>query len=228
MADGLSGLYILDVTDPYHLELLGRHDTHDYAIDVWAGHWGEFDNLAFVAANLNGLQIVDVQNPSLPSLIGSYSIPGEATGIHVSYPYVYVAAGTAGLQIIDASDPYNPILIGSFETDGYSYGLAGDDPYIYIADGNNGVVIIDAADPKDPHELANFNISLGSERDVAINNHYAYVAYDGLVVLDVSNPAHPTYTTSYRTPGVSKGVSVHEDYAFVADFSSLMILQVLP
>ena len=48
---------------------------------------------------------------------------------------------------------------------------------------------------------------------------YAYVAdtYDGLRVIDVSNPAAPFQVGSYDTPGLAQGVAVAGSYAYVAD-----------
>ena len=50
--------------------------------------------------------------------------------------------------------------------------------------------------------------------------NYAYVAdsvLNGLVIVDVSNPAAPTLKGSYDTTGYSYGVAVEGNYAYVAD-----------
>ena len=49
--------------------------------------------------------------------------------------------------------------------------------------------------------------------------NYAYVAdySNGLVIVDVSNPAAPTLKGSYNTAGNSYGVTVAGNYAYVAD-----------
>jgi len=60
-------------------------------------------SLAYVADASNGLQIIDVTDPSLPKLSLSYDTPGEAVSVTVSGSIVYVADGGSGLQILDFS-----------------------------------------------------------------------------------------------------------------------------
>jgi hypothetical protein len=54
---------------------------------------------------------------------------------------------------------------------------------------------------------------------VAIAGDYAYLAdgTTGLVIFDISDPAHPTATGSYNTPGQARNIVVEGDYAFIAD-----------
>lgn len=56
VADGLSGLQIIDVTNPTVPTLLGSYDTPDFAIDVYVS-----GSTAYVADRGSGLQIIDVQ-----------------------------------------------------------------------------------------------------------------------------------------------------------------------
>ncbi|MHB0867816.1 MAG: LVIVD repeat-containing protein [Thermoleophilia bacterium] len=63
----------------------------------------------------------------------------------------------------------------------------------------------------------------GAERvnDVAVAGDYAYVAAaaQGLLILNISNPAAPTLAGSFDTPGYANGVEVSGVYAYVADGS---------
>ncbi|MBK9137540.1 MAG: hypothetical protein IPM17_02055 [Verrucomicrobia bacterium] len=59
----------------------------------------------------------------------------------------------------------------------------------------------------------------GYAEGVAVSGHYAYVAdgWEGLQVIDVSDPAHPVRVGGYNTPGRAQGVAVSGHYAYVAD-----------
>ena len=59
----------------------------------------------------------------------------------------------------------------------------------------------------------------GSALDVAISEHYAYVAdkNGGLQIIDVSDPAQPQPVASVTTPGAANSVAVYGSYALVAD-----------
>ena len=71
--------------------------------------------VAYVADGRSGLQVIDVTNPTTPSLIGSSDTPGFAQSITLSKDgtMAYVADNSSGLQIVDISNPEMPLIIGS-------------------------------------------------------------------------------------------------------------------
>jgi len=66
----------------------------------------------------------------------------------------------------------------------------------------------------------------GSSVGVAVAGNYAYVAdgSNGLVIVDVTNPAAPTLKGGYDTAGDSKDVAVAGKYAYVADGSNGLVI----
>jgi len=56
-------------------------------------------------------------------------------------------------------------------------------------------------------------------QDITIAGNYAYVADEqyGLFILDLSNPANPSWTGDVDTPGIALDVFVSGNYAYVAD-----------
>jgi hypothetical protein len=73
-------------------------------------------NKAYVAAYSRGMHILDVNNPSNPTMIGSVDTPGYVTGIAVIEDKAYLAARYDGLFVIDVSNPSDPTIIGSADT----------------------------------------------------------------------------------------------------------------
>ena len=63
---------------------------------------------AYIADQSSGLQIINISNPTAPSLAGSYHTDGQALGVAVVSNYAYVADGYSGLQIINISNPTAP------------------------------------------------------------------------------------------------------------------------
>jgi hypothetical protein len=59
-------------------------------------------NLAFVASEAAGLQVLDVRNPVSPTLVGSCATPGPALGVVVAGELAFVAAYDAGVFAIQA------------------------------------------------------------------------------------------------------------------------------
>jgi hypothetical protein len=76
VADGASGLVVIDISDPAAPTLSGSYDTEGAARGVtFSGHH------AFVASGASGLQVIDVRDPLTPLLAGSRSsarAPGTA------------------------------------------------------------------------------------------------------------------------------------------------------
>ncbi len=65
-------------------------------------------DLAYVAAGVSGLQIVNVSNPENPEEVGQCNTPGS--DVAVSGDYAYVAGRV--LRIVDISDHENPEEVG--------------------------------------------------------------------------------------------------------------------
>jgi hypothetical protein len=65
---------------------------------------------------------------------------------------------------------------------------------------------------------------------VAVSGNYAYVVdrYSTLQIIDISNPAYPTFKGSYNPPGESfPGVALSGNYAYMADgFFGLQIIDI--
>jgi hypothetical protein len=86
LADGNTGLRIIDITYPTEPTAAGNYDTPGFAWDVCV-----VDGYAYVADGASGLQIIDVSDPSNLTVVGSYDTPGSAEGVFVENGYIYVA-----------------------------------------------------------------------------------------------------------------------------------------
>ena len=99
---------------------------------------------------LNGLVILDISDPAVPTLASRYYFHGHGQDILKSGTYVYIADGEAGVQIVDVSDPLNPVSAGSYDTPGYAWAVRLSGSSLYVADGDQGLVILDVSDPGHP------------------------------------------------------------------------------
>ena len=150
-------------------------------------------NLAYLAAYA-GLQIIDVSDPSTPSLLGSYDASGILHDIHVVGNYAYVVGG-AGLQVVDISNPNAPEGVGWYEWVGDSSVYVVDN-YVYVADGD--LWVLDVSDPAALREVGFYD----SERayDVFVAGGYIYLAdgVSGLLILRFTGGEGATYSISGR------------------------------
>lgn len=72
------------------------------------------ENYAYVADYTDGLQIIDVADPSNPALVGNYNTPGYTQAVHVVGNYAYLGVSGAGPVIVDVTDPTNPTFFADY------------------------------------------------------------------------------------------------------------------
>jgi hypothetical protein len=218
VADGYSGLQIIDISNPSNPTFKGSYDTPGNARGIAIS-----GNYAYVADLDLGLQIVDVSDPLNPTFVSSYDTPDDANEVAISGNYAYVAVGASGLQIIDISNPSNPTFKGAYNTPGDAGGVALSGNYAYVADEYSGLQIIDIRNPAGPTLKGSYDIP-SPARGVAVSGNYAYVAayYLGLYIIDISDPSNPTIKGSYNTPGEAWGVAVSGNYAYVVSNDGFM------
>jgi len=147
-----------------------------------------------------GLQIVDISDPSSPTLRASYGLPGNAWAVHVSGNLAYVANGASGVQIIDVSDPNSPALRSSYNPVGEVWSVFVSGNLAYVA-GQAGLGIVDVSDPTSP-TLRSLSSEVSWAGVVFVSGNMAYVGRSGmpnyLTIVDVSDPSSPTSCGSYE------------------------------
>ncbi len=215
VADGNSGLLVIDISDPTTPTLVGSCNTPGYGWSVAVS-----GNHAFVGDGSSGLQVIDISDPTNPVVAGTCDTPGNAYCVTIAGDHAFVADQISGLQVIDISDPASPTIVGSCDTPGTAYGITVEGNYALIADVGSGLQIIDISDPASPALVGTYDTP-GSAYGIAVSGDDAFVADvgSGLLVIDISDPASPTLVGTYNTPGSAYGVAVSGNGAFVADGS---------
>lgn len=205
-------MLVIDITEASNPSEVGKLTTSSVVNGIAVA-----GNYAYVADGENGLVVVDITNPAVPIIVGTYTYnSGYAYGIAVAGNYAYIANGNSGLIIAEITDPAAPTFEGRCDTtNAKNVALSGN--YAYIADDSNGLIIVDISNPGAPIPASSYDTVKANA--VTVTGNYAYVADDtnGLVIVDVTNPAASTYTSKYDTPGNASSVTVSGSYAYVAD-----------
>jgi hypothetical protein len=171
-------------------------------------------NFVYLGMGLS-MDILDISDPTHPTLTGKVTLAGNAQDIAIAYPYAYVVAG-GGLWIIDVSDPHTPATVGYYthtfdplsdETVEAPVAVAVDGNYVYVTFGGGwygefgSLRVVDVSDLTQPVEVGAY-ISPAAANDIVLSEGYAYLAIHGygLRVLDVSNPTQPMEVGVYDSP----------------------------
>lgn len=248
-------IYNLDaLVSPDPVESVGEVDTSGYACGVFVS--GNYAYVSDYWDGLAIINVADPENPGDPGYVPGYVdktyAPAEDVFV-MDWPtgkrYAYVANGWDGLVIVDVTDPENPRFVTSIETDGgYALGVfvregLDDTLYAYVANGwmddkPAGLAIINVTDPEDA-QYVEFVPTEGSAEDVFVTEEpvikadvgvYAHVAagYEGLVIIEVTNPETPGEPIYIRTPGYASGVYVRDRIAYMSNgFAGLVIVKSL-
>ncbi len=177
----------------------------------------------------NGVQLIDVSDPSRPRAAGHLADGGSTLLGGASGIATFDISGTAyaavasyidnGVQLVDVSDPGNPRAAGRLADNGTLLLDGASDIAVFEAGGrtyaavasseDDGVQMIDLTDPQNPRPVRGLpnagSLLLDVARNIAVfgagTGTYAAVASpDGVQIIDVLDFAAP-YFTAPATPG---------------------------
>jgi len=203
-----------------YMKWLGRVDTPRLEREVAIS-----GTKAYVVTNdysvdgTSSLQVIDLSNPTSPTILGSVIFPGEGWDVSVSGSWAYVANSNQGLRVIDVSNPASPSSVATLHTPGNNArGVAVCGTLAYVADCSAGIQIIDVSNPAAPTIIGYANTP-ACALDVAVSGTLAYVAANvaGLQIIDVSNPMSPSWLGRLDTPYSADKVAVTGTTALVVD-----------
>ena len=80
-------------------------------------------DLAFVADGYEGLEIINISNPSNPVELGQYGSGGNYYDVWVEGDLAFIAAYADGLVIVNISNPNTPSFVGNYDDGGFAKGV---------------------------------------------------------------------------------------------------------
>jgi hypothetical protein len=241
VADGGTGLQVIDVSNPTHPVRVGGYVASVGAYDVAvSGPYAFVVGSTWTGSNYVGaLEVIDVTNPANPVRMGNgCEVDGWASGLAVLGNYAYVAGSVwtgsnylEGLQVVDVSNPADPVRVGACATTGSAYKVVVSGNHAYVAGYGAGLQIVDVTDPFNPVRVGDWEH--WDTYDVAVSGNYAFVIYQtdytsGLFAIDVANPANPVRMgNGYELDGWANSLKVIGNYAYVAgDGECLQVVDV--
>ena len=230
IADGGSGLQIIDVSPIEDAYIVGSCDTDGKASDIFVQN-----NFAYIADWDGGLKIIDISDKENPYIIGSYCMPGlRFTSISAEKDNVYVAyrkfdedcnLTENGIQIIDASSKEKPFLAAEYVTASRSEKIAVFASYAFVICNNDKnyksieseLQIIDISIPEKPNVVGRCSID-GYTFNLFISENCAYTASEnGLYIIDISDKKKPAIAGKFLSYAAAD-IFVEDDIAYIIYF----------
>lgn len=255
VADGSSGLLIMDVSNPANPALRGTFNPGSIFQNVVVS--GDF---AYLPASV-GTMIVNIATPNSPSQAALAPFTGR---IVVQGQYAY-ATQSGGLRIFDISDPYNPASRGFLSTGGSSRRVSVSGQYAFVTTNPTSAVHrILITNPDLPQTAGSYTtggdvpLAIGNRlylgnwvgvqiigpsltalgtwrgsdiRGLAYESSHVFVASpdSGVVVLDVSQESQPTEVVRLNVAGTEEAVVVAGNIVYVAaGYSGIHVLRYDP
>jgi hypothetical protein len=193
---------------------------------------GDEDIKVFDLADVGGLA-----SPTLLTTVGGNAdlLFGHTWGIDVEDGYAYVAQHANGIIVIDVNNPVDPERVGQCQTANLAYDVVVEGPYAYVAAESSGLQVINVSDPtrvNDDSVIAGLaNYAWGGGLGIARQGQYVYMAewYHELSIMSASVPDAADIVGTLGGLGESLGLTIREEYAYVADHASgLRVVDVVP
>lgn len=218
------GLRIYDISNPSNTVQVAHFNTNGYtptSVTVTNGY-------AYVATG-SDFEIVNVTNPSAPSLVTGRVLQSDMPQLDVSGNYIFLAGQAQGLIVYDASNLASPVMVGQLNNKGSANWVTISGSYAYVANGTDGLRVDSITNPASPVNVGHV-LTGGNTWGVAVANQYAFVAQSsGIAVVDVSDPAQPVSVGSATTSVQAFGLGVSGDFIYVANSTDgLRIFRLIP
>lgn len=239
LADYDAGLLIYDVSVPSDPTLLGSVGGLDQ-ITTAIGVLGTYVYVCSqsVQEHTATLRVIDVANPTQPTIVGETKIPNGVVQAVADELHVYLAATNNGLIIVDVSQPATPNVVGVLASSQMSrVAISSNVVYAIGASGaDRGLFAISVEEPSAPFIISHLVGGPGGLRDVAVSGTTIVLVGRGisgsgaasttngaLYTVDASNPASLQLTGVVTLPEPANDVAISEGYAFVGADDLLVV-----
>src|ERR1051326_710663 len=183
------------------------------AVDV-RGHY------AFIGNGFN-FQVLDITNPSSPTVAAEYLTEGLISDIHLRGPLAFVCGGM-GLLILDVSNPLIPEKVSQLDI-GFGVRVVPSDSFAYMLNSSN-FLVVDVTNPATPHVRSVISALGEFPYELAVKDGYAFMLNAEanfawyLFRIDAHNPDSLHYLSSlYLNPS---GVCVDDTLLLVSSHLS--------
>lgn len=205
------GLRVISVITPTFPTLVGFYDSPGWPTGVVVE--GAY---AYLSDGTDGLRIVNISDPTHPAETGAWVTPGSARDVAINGNDAYIADGSTGLRIINITNKTGPYETGFYKTPGFASDVAVAGSSIFVSDAES-LLIFNVYHPT--VLVGSYSAAPGQAIAVDVAGSYAYIAdgEDGLRIINVSDPAHPNETGSFKTPGRAVDARVKGNTAYIAE-----------
>jgi len=223
---GETGLHILDISDQDNInevfnyteyERRSREKVYGTAHCVQV-----IENKAYLSFGALGLKVLDVTDPTMPYVIGTFYRYQDVYCSEIYENYAFLGYDGMGLEIVDISNLDNINMVARKNVKGFSVkNIQIVPPYVVISGGNRGLKIFKFSEPFTSFKQSEFPRDFLTDNEVnkiLVRGSNAYLAndYRGLTVLNMGLPLYPLEVLNLKTEGRATDLIIDGNYLYVA------------
>jgi hypothetical protein len=202
----------------FHLGLVAYQAGNDYS--AIAAHFPYVYVYGADSSNDNRLLVLDVSEPSQPTMLSSLPEPDGVTDLAIFGDYVLSTNGGPDLQVIDATNPYSLTVVAHLDIPASAQSVLVKGTYAFVAGGAIGLQVVDLANPRAPTIIGTY-VGKGAY-DIALFGDTAYLLWgNGFTIVDITDPHHPTYIGEFVMTGLGglDAIAADDKYVYVTYLS---------
>ena len=220
-----SRLQLINISDASNPVILG-------GLDVVGGHGlvnsiAVAGNIAYIAAGLSGLEIINVSNVYSPVKIANVIADIFTSGVEVLGEVAYVTTSSdlelianvtmrPTMHLINISKPSNPMKLATVITNDVSFEVVVVGDMAYVAAGVSGLQIINVSNVYSPVKTATLTINNSYAFGVTVVKEVAYlVTHLGLYIVSIRNVSNPIILSSMTTNYFINDITIVDEMAYL-------------
>ena len=129
----------------------------NYSFDTSAFNIALSSNVAYVAAGDNGLLLLNVSNPSKPTLLGSFAA-NYVTDVAITGSTAWITSESDGVKVVNVSNGFSPTVLGSYSAVGNAKSIVIAGNIAYVSDWDNGLLLLSTQNTSNIQKIALFPI----------------------------------------------------------------------
>lgn len=170
-------------------------------------------------ADSTRVMIFSLATPLSPSFLANYSALLPSLLLGADGGKLYMVAQPSAVAIIDFSEPQNPSQFGKVDMPGFAHDAVTNGSYTFALTGG-ALYVLGGVGRIRPTVLGSLRDPEGATfTRLAVEGAYVYVLreFQGLSIVDISNPGQPTIAGSLNFSGPTSGLAVTNGHVLVAD-----------
>jgi hypothetical protein len=234
---GESGLHILNIADQENIEELAVYTEYEkrsrsskvygtaYQVQV-------IENKAYLAFGDLGLKVLDVTDPTMPYVLGTYYRHQQVYCFEMFESFALLGYIDMGMEIIDMSNINNMRMVARKNDKGFSVkNIQIVPPYVVVSGGIRGLKTFMFGEPFNTFKQKQFPRNYLTNNDankILLKGKAGYLANDfrGLTVFNMGLPLYPIEVFNVKMEGKATDLIIDGNYLYVAGQKSIEVFDI--